>query len=165
MKRIPLTQGKFAVVDDEDYESLSRFKWYAWRDPTSGIFYALRNIQKPNGVRSSERMHRRIAGNPAKKEIDHRDRNGLNNQKSNLRKCDDSQNAANRRLEKRNTSGFKGAYWHKVIKKWQSAIKVKGKIIHLGYFDTRKQAAQAYDAAAELAFGEFALTNEKLGIL
>jgi len=92
--------------------------------------------------------------------IDHVDGNGLNNQKANLRVASHAENCANRRINRNNTSGFKGVSKNK--ERWQAYIRVAYRQIHLGYFDTPEEAAEAYDRAAIAYFGEFAKTNKML---
>ena len=88
-----------------------------------------------------------------------RDCDGLNNRRSNLRLATPSQNMQNSRIPSNNSSGFKGAFWHKRERKWQAQIKLNGKKKHLDYFDTVEEAAAAYDKAAIELFGEFARPN------
>jgi len=150
MKKIPLTQGKFALVDDEDFEYLSQWKWCA--NKSHNTFYVITNIYK-NGKWTIDMMHRLLLDG---KQIDHKDGNGLNNQKKNLRACTHQQNQANRRPTK-GTSKYKGVCCRN--KKWQSYIRIDGKRIHLGYFDSEIDAAMSYDRAALQYFGDFARTN------
>ena len=88
--------------------------------------------------------------------IDHIDGNGLNNHISNLRSCDMSQNIANSRSSKNNTSGFKGVSWDKKTGKWLSSIKCGRRAHNLGRFDTKEEAAAMYLAVARNLFGQFA---------
>ena len=168
MKEIPLTQGKIALVDDGDFESVSRFKWHAHFDGYN--WYA----KKKNGIQGTRKrgvvhkpiaMHNFIMEPPPGVVIDHKDWNGLNNQRHNLRICTQAQNCQNGRQRKGNKSGFKGVSWKKRNKKWCTQIAVFGKVIHVGLFDVATDAARAYDAAAMKYHGEFALTNAKLGLL
>ena len=154
MKRKPLTQGKYATVDDADYEALSRFKWYF----NNG--YARRN-KKPRGV-GLLHMHRVIANTPNGMFTDHINGNKLDNRRENLRVCTHSLNKANRGKPKNNTSGFKGVFYqkdHRRKKPWTAHITVKRKSIALGYFSTKHEAALAYNKAAKELFGEFARPN------
>ena len=158
-KQISLTQGQFAVVDDIDFEYLSRFKWRTWKSSSSKL-YAIGWIKK-NGQWINAKMHRFILGetNP-KIQIDHKDGNGLNNQRYNLRKCTNQQNQHNRSKYKRNTSGFKGVSAPGTSHpKWSAHIRFNGKLIHLGYFNSAKEAAVVYDAAARKYHRSFASIN------
>ncbi len=149
MKKIPLTQGRFALVDDEDFDRINQFKWNLY---DNGKFtYAVTN--------HSLRMHRVVMHAPKDKEVDHRNHNGLDNQKHNLRVCTKNENQHNRRLNANNASGYKGVCWHKRINKWQSYIRFQSKRIFLGYFADKVEAAKAYDKKAEELFGEFACLN------
>jgi hypothetical protein len=142
-------------VDDEDFEELSKFKWYA--NPRG---YVLRNVPRAenNGVRGMEYMHRRVKGLRAGDglDIDHIDGNKLNNQGGNLRIATHAQNLRNKRKTKQNKSGFKGVSFCKKTMKWRSLIDASGKQYLLGYFNTPEAAHNAYKAAAERLHGEFA---------
>ena len=157
MKRIPLTQGKFAIVDNSDYKWLSEFKWCAIRGYST--FYAVRNIRE-NGRTIMFYMHRVILElkKSDKQQSDHIDGNGLNNRRSNLRICTEQQNAFNRK-RREGSSQFKGVYWQKEVRKWYAHIKINQKDIYLGGFHKETDAAKAYDAAAIGLFGEFARVN------
>ena len=156
MKQIPLTRGKVALVDDEDFIFLSQWKWHAHY--SRGLWYARRF----EGDKSLM-MHRVLLAATGKVFGDHRDGDGLNNQKFNLRPATRSQNMANRKLHSNNPSGFKGVRRHK--RGWQARLRHNSKEVHLGYFVDRITAARAYDKAAVELFGEFAKTNEMLGLL
>jgi hypothetical protein len=158
LKEIPLTQGKFAMVDDTDYEAVSRFKWHAHFDDHN--WYAIRRTKTGH-----QKMHIFLMQPPAGVEIDHKDRNGLNNQRGNLRICLHHQNMSNTFRPTLNRSGFKGVSWKKRNRKWCAQIAVKRVVKHIGLFDSKEDAARAYDTQAELLHGEFALTNQKLGLL
>lgn len=153
-KRIGLTQGKFALVDDDDYEWLMQWKWHY-----SNTGYAVRNSPYVNGKRKTISMHREIMKTPDYMDTDHRDLKRLNNQRYNLRVCTRSQNCQNKFRSSKNTSGYKGVVWHKKLEKWQAQIQRTKKNTHLGYFDTPEEAAYAYDVAARKRFGEFARLN------
>ena len=156
MKEIELTQGYIALVDDEDYARVSQFKWYAHIEHRN--VYACRNLQKPDGKRTIQKLHNFILGS---KGIDHKDGNGLNCQRYNLRLATALQNNHNNRAHVDNKSGFKGVVKHP-FNKWRARICVEGKSIHLGTFVNVQDAADAYDAASLRYFGEFALTNSSL---
>ena len=155
MKKIPLTQGKFALVDDGDYEMLNQFKWFALKRPHT--FYAARNI--PGGKRQKTiYMHTVIMQTPKDMEVDHRDGNGLINQRYNLRVCTRSQNSQNL-LPQGGTSKYKGVHWYKAGNRWQGHIRHNYKKIHLGYYTDEIEAARAYDEKAKELFGKFAHLN------
>lgn len=163
MKEIPLTQNKVALIDDEDYESLSRFKWFARWDGHN--WYAGRKIRRPDGERRTVFMHKEIIGTTTSIKIDHKDGDGLNNTRHNLRPATTQQNNCNNRIRRDNTSGYKGVNLRKEkhCRKWQASIRVNRKRKHLGYYDTPQEAALAYDVAARELFGEFARTNFSQG--
>lgn len=151
-RAILLTQGKVAIVDAVDYEYLSQWRWHASK--RGQTFYAGHNI-KTNGRRTAIYMHQLIAGKGA----DHRDGDGLNNTRDNLRLATHQQNMSNQRVRKDNRSGYKGVAWHKPCKKWHARIHFNGKRISLGYFAVIEEAALAYNEAAKQLFGEFARLN------
>ena len=153
-RKILLTQDKIALVDIEDYKYLNQFKWCAVKDNKNGFFYAARK-----GKKSLLRMHRVIMNNPKNMHIDHINSNSLDNRRKNLRICFRAQNQMNRGKQLNNTSGYKGVYWNKVWNKWLSAINIKKKQKHLGYFPTKEKAALAYNEAAKKYHGDFARLN------
>jgi hypothetical protein len=156
-RAIPLTKGKFAIVDAEEYEALAKFKWYAKWDRTGKRFYAARNSKYVKGEpRTTVRMHRQIMKPAPGMEIDHKDGDGLRNTHENMREVTHSENQQNRGLTKSNTSGRKGASFHKLVGKWQARIRTNGKERHIGYFDSIEEAHAAYVAAAKEEQGEFA---------
>lgn len=154
MKEIKLTRNKVALVDDEDFEYLSQFNWRALKDHNT--WYAVRY----SSDNSSIKMHRELM-NVADRKIlvDHKDQNGLNNTKDNLRLCTHAQNMANRKFQANNTSGYRGVAWDKKNKKWRAAIKINGKTTSLGNYDDPIEAAKVRDAAALKYYGEFARLN------
>lgn len=164
MKTIPLTRGKVAVVDDEDYEFLNQWKWRALttiRKQTNPTFYAYRTTPRPN--RKSVYMHREVlrrCGFPESKQVDHVDSDGLNNQRNNLRPASASQNRWGMRKRVGRTSKFKGVYWHKKMHAWMTRIYFSGRYIFLGTFTNETEAGKAYDRAANHYFGEFARHND-----
>lgn len=159
MKEIPLTQGKVARVSDHRFDYLNQWKWQAHKG-THGC-YATR---KPTGARGPTiLMHREIMQAPDGLEVDHWDGDGLNNVDEKLRVCTTSQNGANRKVNSNNTSGFKGvsASGNTYKNPYKAEIKVFGRKIYLGSFETAEDAAHAYDEAAKKFFGPFAKTNFK----
>lgn len=165
MREIQLTRGKFARVDDDDHEWLSQWSWCAYKPPRKGVqtFYAMRVQRLPDGKKRAVWMHRQILGEP-KLDVDHRDLDGLNNQRHNLRESTKSQNKANVRKKPGCSSRFKGVTWHSIGKKWQAKIQCQSKQKHLGLFRTQTAAARAYNTAAKLLFGEFARLNRVLEV-
>lgn len=164
-KIILLSNGLECLVDDLDYEDLNAYKWHA-RKPHSNTttVYAFRSkpipgIKYKNGKtkRTMVQMHRHLLNAPRNLDVDHIDGNGLNNTRENLRLATKFQNIANSKLNKRNTSGFKGV--SRSGSAWRARINVHGKEISLGAHTTVEKAAKAYDAAARKYFGEFARLN------
>ena len=142
----------WAEVDEADLAVLSKHRWY----PEHGRFttYAQTMIRKPDGQRTSIRMHTLLTGYGL---CDHVNRNGLDNRRANLREATTSQNGANRVSSK--GSPFKGVCWDKTNLKWKAYITVEGTRISLGYHTTAERAAHAYDIKAAEVFGDFALLN------
>jgi hypothetical protein len=154
MKEIILTRGFSTQVDDEDFEWLNQWKWYA-----DSNTYATRVVW--DNITCSHRiyMSREIMKPPSGLWVDHIDRNPLNNQRSNLRICTEVENHRNYTLLITNTSGYKGVSFHKRKNLWISHIGVNNKLIHLGYFNISEEAGHAYDRAAVKYYGEFAYLN------
>lgn len=153
VKEIPLTQGKVALVDDEDYEQLMKYKWHACN--YINTFYAKRNVYPKSPVF----MHRVIMNAQPGEQVDHINNNGLDNRKCNLRITTQSQNLMNARKRPNCTSSYKGVYWCKEINQWIAKIKTKEERLNLGRFDNEIDAARAYDEAAKKLFGEYAKLN------
>lgn len=161
MKKISLTQNQFALVDDEDFDKLNQYKWYAKLGRGTN-FYAYRNV-RVNGKYTLIAMHQEIMGthgNKLKKIIDHIDHDTLNNQKSNLRICDSSSNQWNYKIPSNNTSSYKGVHFHKKTKKYMARVSMRKKDYYLGLFETAIEAAKAYNAKALELHGEFAFLNK-----
>lgn len=159
-REIPLTKGKVALVDDDDYEALNKFNWCAFRVKT-GDYYAVRSSSISGGQsRRTILMHREIANAPAGLEVDHINGVTLDNRRANLRLATKSQNAANRRKKKPSTSSqYLGVTWHTLRGKWAARITVNWEHRHLGLYVDEREAALAYDRAARQYRGEFAVLN------
>lgn len=153
-KEIPLTQNKFALVDDADYDWLMQWKWHAQHNGHN--WYAARN-QGKRPFRTIVQMHSVIAATPKGFDTDHIDGNGLNNQRDNLRVCTHAENRRNQGKQENNTSGYKGVVWDKG--KWRAEITVNRRKIRLGIFGDPEMAARAYDKAAKQYHGTFAKLN------
>lgn len=162
MKKIQLTQNYETIVDNKYFEILSESNWRIGHKNNRKNLYARRTIYL-NSKRIVQPMHRylmKLEGyNISGKDIDHKDGNGLNNQISNLRLCNKTQNGGNRKISINNTSGYKGVSKKRNAKKWESSIKYNQKSIYLGLFSNKIDAAKAYDIAAVKYFGEFAKLN------
>ena len=152
MKEIVLSQGKVALVDNDDFEYLNQWKWYAWC--SRGHFYAVRSIYI-NGKKSNIHLHRLIMKTPIGMEVDHKDMNGLNCQKYNMRNCTHRQNMCNRKST--GSSKYLGVYFQK--KYIRATITVNRKVIYLGLYKKEIDAAIAYNEAAIKYHGEFANIN------
>lgn len=157
MRKIVLTNGGFALVDDEDYEHIYRHKWRRDRDG-----YAVRTAPVDYGPKTIL-MHRLILDAPRSSSVDHVSGDRLDNRRSNLRLATNAQNSMNRLPYEGKTSRYKGVSWHRRVKKWMAGITVNGKGIYLGYFSEEEEAAKAYNNAATRYFGEFARINVMAG--
>ncbi len=158
MKEIKLSQtGKnkilnlVALVDDSDYDWLSKFNWHALK--SSGTYYAARSPDK-------KKMHRLILGlTDPKIPCDHIDHNGLNNQRNNIRVCTQSQNLCNKSARKNGSSKYLGVCWDKQYNKWKVGIRENKRLKFIGLFHSETDAALAYNNAAKEVHGEFANLN------
>ncbi len=151
---IPLTQGKFAIVDAADYDWLSQWKWYASKGHNT--WYAARRFSDTG---KTTFMHRLITGAPAGLLVDHINRNGLNNTRKNIRQCTHTQNMRNKGPARNSSSKYKGVKRNKANKKFKAAITCDGKRHYLGTFKDEIEAAKAYDKKAKQLFAEFAYLN------
>lgn len=143
-----------ALVDDEDYERLSK---YTWRLTGNGNIVSRQD--KTRGYNRIIPMSQTVCNN-YKKMFDHKDRNSLNNCKDNLRSCSYAQNGMNSGKRKTPTSSiFKGVTWHKGAAKWQAQIKYNFHQTYLGRFKSEVDAAITYNIAAFKHFGDFACFN------
>ena len=154
MKEIKLTQGKCALVDDDMYDELNKFKWCANKGVKT--YYAVRAIGTFNGKRSYTKIHHEVLGHPSGGyEIDHIDGNGLNNQRNNLRFVTRRQNQQNR-INQKSSSKYPGVHWDSGTCKWRSRLKVGNNFIHLGLFNSELIAYETYHmAVTELARDNF----------
>jgi hypothetical protein len=157
MKTIPLTRGYFTKVDDDDYEKYASVRWHVC--PMKKGAKALRSTFV-NGKKTTTYLSRVIMNAPKGKQVDHINHDTLDNRKCNLRVCTREQNNANQNISKNNTSGYKGVCWHIRLNKWQAKIGVNMKRITLGSFNTKEEAALAYNKGAKKYFGEFACLNK-----
>lgn len=157
MKLIPLTQGQFAKVDDEDFETLSKFKWRAQWAPNVRSFYAVRSLSKQKaGKRLCLRMHRLVLKEPMGFLVDHKNHDTLDNQKENLRPCTNSQNGLHRKARSAvSSSGIRGVTWHGLSSKWMAYAQLKKKRVHIGLFENKQEAVAAYAAFSKIHHGEF----------
>lgn len=157
MKEIPLNQGKVALVDDEDFEYLSQWKWTY--NPNGGG-YASRTDRSGEKQRTVL-MHKQLIQTENGYQVDHINRNRLDNRKSNLRICTPGQNARNATKRKDGiTSKFKGVYFNNRNSKYTAAIQINGKRHHLGYYDEELDAAYYYNQKALEFHKEFAVLND-----
>jgi hypothetical protein len=161
MKEIPLSRNCVAMIDDEDHYWISRRVWHVAINPEKTNLKYAKTWVKIDGKEKTPSMHRLIMGCPEGFVVDHIDGNTLNNQKSNLRICSNSQNIRNNKAC--GVSGFKGV--RKNWNKYQARIRHDSKEIHIGLFSTPESAAAAYDEAALRLHGSFARTNKMMGKL
>jgi AP2 domain len=161
MMTVPLrgekAAGRVVLVDDEDYDLVMQYKWHVMETPGKGNRrargpYAQTNTRRKDGKATTTQMHAMITGYL---QTDHRDHNGLNNQRSNLRDATVAENNMNSRAQLRKKSRFKGVTYLG----WLARISVNGKQRQIGFFETEEEAARAYDAAAREGYGEFAYLN------
>jgi hypothetical protein len=162
MKEIQLTKGKIAFVDDADYEELNGYKWRLMPRP-NGRFHVYRKKYIGAGKSVTIYLHQHLMGTYGTGiQVDHRDGDGLNNQRDNLRKATNQQNQFNRHTyaHQNNSSKYKGVHLRKDTKKWSAQIKINQKVIRLGCFESETEAALAYNVKAKELFGEFACLNQ-----
>ena len=168
MKQIALSgdlgYGMYAIVDDEMFDRCSYFRWRLQRarGKYHNLDYAITSV-RVNGRFENLLLHRLIMNTPDSNiAIDHIDHNGLNNQMSNLRLCVDGKNNAmnQSKLGRRTTSRYKGVHYFKTHRKWRATISVGNKRLSLGLYNSETDAALAYNEAAKVHHGEFALLND-----
>lgn len=157
-------QGKYILVDDEDYNYLSQFSWHLSRKGYAEAYIPVRLQEKYPSV--SMQMQRMLMLDSITEEgqmVDHINRDKLDNRRENLRLCNMSESNRNRgpihfKHSSSITSKYKGVHWSK--NKWRATIEVNGKKIYLGFFDNEQDAARAYNGAAKKYFGDYAYLNE-----
>ena len=147
-KSIPLTRGKSALVDDEDFEWLNQWKWYCNHG------YAVRKSSNLPGKQKMIFMHREILQTPDDMESDHINRDRQDNRRENLRVCTTAENQHNAKIRSDNTSGFKGVSFNRHTEKWEARIG-NGNRIYLGLFDSLDDAVHVYNKAARELYGKF----------
>ncbi len=159
--KIYLSNGNFVLVDAEDYDFLSQWKW----KENKGRAMRNKHVGTVGNWRDGKRkdmavlMHRVIMDAPKGMDVDHINGNALDNRRSNLRVCTHAQNRANSKRSENNTSGYKGVSWDKKSSIWYTSAKYKGKTINLGRFVNIIDAAKAYDEAVIKWHGEYARPN------
>ncbi len=155
-RRIPLSMGKFAIVDPRDFDRLSKYKWHAHKGPRT--WYAVHSLTNGRTApRKNLQMHNLVIKVPPGMFSDHINHNGLDNRAANLRPVTHTQNVWHRRkFNKPSLSKYKGIDRPKGSTRWRARIRVNGKRIYLGSFKTQIQAAKAYDKAAKKHHGQFA---------
>jgi hypothetical protein len=163
MKEIELTQGYKTLVDDEDYEFLSQWKWCARVQPY-GRVCAVR-AERVKGTDNSKRnfqMHRVITNAQKGQIVDHINGNALDNRKINLRLCSNQENSMNRKTQSSSKfrSKYKGVSWDKARKKFIARVYLNNKAHSAGRFSTEEEAALAYNSLAKKLHGEFARLNK-----
>lgn len=155
--RIPLTRGKFALVDEDDAALVGQFKWNARPNRNGMVWYAARTVWIPDGQRFiTQRMHSLITGFA---QTDHINGDGLDNRRSNLREATRAENQRNQ-WKTHGTSRYKGVSLNAGKgKPWHAQLRIGGRTLHLGLFESEADAALAYDATARRLFGRFAALN------
>lgn len=154
MKEIQLTRGQKAIVDDEDFEIVSKLRWYADWNPNTKSYYAKRkdgscHYGMPRFIFGLKKGDKRV--------VDHINHDTLDNRRCNLRVCSYSENKVNTKIKSNNTSGYVGVGLYKPNGKWVARVSIGNKREHIGYFDTIEQAVSAREKRAEELFGEFKL--------
>lgn len=158
MKKILLSQGRYALVDDEDFEELSRYNWSYYKN--HNVSYAIRRALRTENMtptRKTIHMHRVVLGAKEGQQVDHINGNGLDNRRSNLRICTHAENMRNRGKQVNNTSGFKGVVFHNQRNKWQARMRLNGKIHSFGLFTRPEDAHAAYVEASKKLHGDFSV--------
>lgn len=158
MKKITLTKGRVALVDDEDYGFLMQWKWCC--DSKGYAMRTTKRSETKTQARTVVFMHRAILKAEKGTQVDHKSGDTLDNRKSNLRVATHSDNMRNRKLQKNNKTGFKGVWFNSRRQKFVATIKINGSSRTLKHTDTAEEAAHIYNQFAEQLFGEFARLNK-----
>lgn len=162
MVEIPLTQGKVALIDDEDAERVMQWKWTAMQIRHGNAWYARRAIFLSKKTRPKTKtilLHRFLVNAPEGVQVDHRNRNGLDNRKENLRLATNAQNHQNMVSIKRSETGYRGVGYDKKRCRFYAKIRAFNVSVSLGWFDDAISAARLYDLAARKFHREFATLN------
>lgn len=154
---IPVGRKHHAKIDDGDIRIVNRHRWHVIKSRTTKVLYAARFWYGKNRKHHSQLMHNLILGY---KGVDHINGDGLDCRRSNMRRANKSQNAANSGKHKDNTSGFRGVYLDKRDGKWYSQIMKNGKTFNLGRYASPEEASAVYNQAAKKLFGVYARTEE-----
>ncbi len=160
--RIPLTRGKHALVDAEEYPRLARYSWHAFHDKKDGRWLAVRGERVHVGGHSITRniwMHRELLDVPAGMLVEHLNGDGLDNRKANVQVTTRAARYAKLGKLSTNTSGYRGVTFYARTGKWRVQIRCDGTTTHIGYFTTAEEAAVAYDRKAREVFGDSAYQN------
>jgi hypothetical protein len=153
---IPLTRGLEAIIDAVDVPLVEGRNWYATQEYGQKSYAATRVKRADRPGQHTIKLHRLLMSDTNCREVDHADRNPLNNRRNNLRPATSAQNNANRGLQRNNRSGFKGVHFHLASNRWRASIRYCGARFNLGSFLSAEDAAEAYKLAAERLNGEFA---------
>lgn len=156
--KIPLTQGRFALIDPADYEIVRTRSWVLYRG-RHGNLYARAFDCVRDGRKHHISMHKAIMRTPPGMEVDHINGDGLDNRRTNLRLCTHQNNMRNMKPGRPASSRFKGVAWYRRDGRWRAYLVIDAKQTHLGYFDDETEAAHAYDRAARRHFGAYARLN------
>lgn len=155
MKKIPLSKGKYTIVDDGDFEQLSAWKWH-----TNARGYAMRTTHTRDAdnkrICHKVYMHRQIINTPDGMLTDHINGDKLDNRRENLRVVTVKQNNWNTGIPSHNSTGVKGVYWR--ANRWEAAISQNNRKVHLGRFVNQSEAVQAYNKAALKLRGQYVRT-------
>jgi hypothetical protein len=159
VKQIELTKGQVALVDDDDFDEINKYEWHATYQAKTKSFYAARTAPRGEVPRRIY-MHRQIMNAKPGEEVDHKSHATLDNRRDNLRIATSAQNKANRKgLPSHNSSGYCGVSWDKRRQKWAAYISLGNRKLNLGRYDSKHDAARAYNEAAIKHRGEFATLN------